>query len=88
VLALDGVGGFANSFIELGASAVVAPLWPVEDKAAVEATTSFYTEALKGKPFAKALTTIRKRAYEGSQPRDSFAAYCFYGDPLAVGVTN
>jgi CHAT domain-containing protein len=42
VLTLDGVGGFANSFIELDASAVIAPLWPVQDSAALDVTQTFY----------------------------------------------
>jgi CHAT domain len=81
VLALDGVGGFANSFIELGAAAVVAPLWPVQDKIALEVTRTFYTQALKGVPFAEVMQTIRRKAYD--EAIDSYAAYCFYGDPLA-----
>jgi hypothetical protein len=81
VLALDGIGGFANSFIELGASAVVAPLWPVQDTVALEVTQTFYTQALKGVPFADVMRTIRAKAYE--EGVDSYAAYCFYGDPLA-----
>jgi hypothetical protein len=81
VLALDGVGGFANSFIELGASAVVAPLWPVQDKAALDVTQTFYPRALKGVPFAAVMKEIRAKAYD--QAIDSYAAYCFYGDPMA-----
>src|SRR6266436_9584178 len=37
VLTLDGVGGFANSFIQMGASAVVAPLWAGQDMVARDA---------------------------------------------------
>jgi hypothetical protein len=84
VLALDGVGGFANSFIELGASAVVAPLWPVQDKIALEVTQTFYTQALAGVPFAEIMMQIRAQAYE--KAIDSYAAYCFYGDPMASAV--
>jgi hypothetical protein len=79
--ALDGVGGFANSFIELGASAVVAPLWAVQDGAAFEVTKTFYQNSLKGMPFAETMKQIRARAY--SEAVDSYAAYCFYGDPMA-----
>jgi hypothetical protein len=81
VLTLDGLGGFANSFIDLGASAVVAPLWPVQDKAALNVTKTFYRQALKGVPFAKIMKEIRTKAY--TQAIDSYAAYCFYGDPMA-----
>jgi hypothetical protein len=84
VSALVGVGGFAASFIELGASAVVAPLWSVQDKVAFDVTQTFYPQALKGVPFAKIMQQIRAKAY--SQAIDSYAAYCFYGDPLASTV--
>jgi hypothetical protein len=87
-LSLDGVGGFANAFIELNAAAVVAPLWAVEDVAAGLVTMSFYTDVLKGVPLAKALQRIRQRAYSEGATMDSFAAYCLYGDPLAVAVTE
>jgi len=82
VLTLDGVGGFANSFIELGASAVVAPLWPVQDAAALDVATQFYSEALTGTPLAEIMKNIRAKAYQ--QGIDSYAAYCFYGDPNAA----
>jgi CHAT domain-containing protein len=84
VVALDGVGGFANSFIELGASAVIAPLWPVQDKVALDVTQTFYPQALKGVPFAEVMKQIRAKAY--AQAVDSYAAYCFYGDPMAAAA--
>lgn len=86
VPALDGVGGFANSFIQLGASAVVAPLWAVQDKAAFCVTQTFYPQALKGVPFAKIMQQIRTKAYD--EAIDSYAAYCFYGDPMASATPN
>jgi hypothetical protein len=81
VLELDGVGGFANSFIEMGASAVIAPLWAVQDAIALDVTQTFYPQALQGVPFAQIMKQIRTKAY--TQAIDSYAAYCFYGDPLA-----
>jgi hypothetical protein len=84
---LDGVSGFATSFMRLQASAVVAPLWAVQGKAALDVTTRFYSAAFAGIPFARILQEIRKDAYTGEAPPDSYAAYCLYGDPLAVGVT-
>lgn len=79
--ALDGVGGFAHSFIQMGASAVIAPLWSVQDTVAVEVTKTFYPEALKGRAFGDIMKGIRGKAY--STAVDSYAAYCFYGDPMA-----
>jgi hypothetical protein len=82
--ALVGLGGFAKSFIEIGASAVIAPLWSVKDKFAYLIAREFY-ESLQDNPrtpFAEILRGIRAKAYkEGGQ--DTYAAYCFYGDPAA-----
>ncbi len=41
---LVGLGGFVASFIKLGATAVIAPLWSVEDSIAHEIATLFYQE--------------------------------------------
>ena len=81
---LVGVGGFGNAFIEIGSSGVVAPLWSVDDTIAHQVATEFYT-ATSSSPsaaFAEILRRIRGKAYSGSA-EDTWAAYCFYGDPLA-----
>jgi len=65
--ALVGVGGFGNSFVEIGASAVVAPLWSVDDKIAHKVATEFY-RAVVGSPtipFAEILRRIRAMAILG-----------------------
>jgi CHAT domain-containing protein len=85
---LAGVSGFATSFMKLNASGVIAPLWAVQDKAAFDVAKRFYKAILEGVPFASALQEIRKEAYRGEAPRDAYAAYCFYGDPLAVASTG
>ncbi|MBR0850727.1 CHAT domain-containing protein [Bradyrhizobium diazoefficiens] len=81
--ALVGVRGFASAFIELGAAAVIAPLWSVEDGAAHEVAKIFY-QAVKSEPdkaFSQVMAQIRSKAY--IEAKDTFAAYCFFGDPLA-----
>jgi hypothetical protein len=35
-------------------------------------------------PYAKSMQEIRKLAYAGQDPEDSYAAYCFYGAPKAA----
>ncbi|MGO7689956.1 CHAT domain-containing protein [Rhizobium ruizarguesonis] len=81
--ALIGPRGFAAQFIKLGALAVIAPLWSVEDSIAHEIALEFYlkAKARSGRPLAEIFQEIRKRAYQSG--RDSYAAYCFFGDPLA-----
>jgi hypothetical protein len=84
-----GVGGFAPTFIELGASCVVAPLWSVKDTFAHVVAEEFYRQVKSepGKPFAAILASIRAQAYKADGAEDTYAAYCFYGDPLATQYT-
>jgi hypothetical protein len=89
VPALVGLGGFAQAFLELGASVVVAPLWSVKDSVAAVVARTFY-EALRRQPpppLASILRDVRAKAYETgteTEGEDTYAAYCFYGDPFAV----
>ena len=77
-----------KSFIDLGASAVIAPLWSVKDTIAHQIAEDFYNrvKAEPDTPFAEILRTIRAKAYASETSEDTYAAYCFYGDPSAVGV--
>jgi hypothetical protein len=46
----------------------------------------FY-EALRAdpkRPLADVVRSIRSRAYRGYAPKDSYASYVFFGDPLAT----
>jgi hypothetical protein len=85
---LVGVGGFAATFAEMGACAVVAPLWSVKDTIAHEIAMDFYRKAkyAKSVPLAEVLRQQRAKAYDPAVAEDTYAAYCFYGDPLAVTV--
>jgi CHAT domain len=84
--ALVGLGGFATSFIELGASGVIAPLWSVKDKIAHHVAETFYNSVKSepGTPFAEIIRRLRAKAYESDSAEDTYAAYCFYGDPCAT----
>lgn len=84
--ALVGTGGFAARFTRLGARCVIAPIWSVKDVVAEQVARKFYEriQAEPWTPFAEILRDIRRLAYEGDDPEDSYAAYCFYGDPLAA----
>jgi len=81
---LIGTAGFAKSFIDLDASCVIGALWSVEDDAAHRVAIEFYKHVLTNPsiPFAEVLRDIRRRGYE-EDGDDSYAAYCFYGDPAA-----
>ncbi|HEY4564609.1 MAG TPA: CHAT domain-containing protein [Thermoanaerobaculia bacterium] len=86
VPALVGVGGFAEELMALGASGVIAPLWSVKDSIAHQVAVAFYQriEQEPQTPFAEILRDLRKRSYAEEGGEDTWAAYCFYGDPLAA----
>jgi serine/threonine protein kinase len=81
---LVGASGFAKSFIEIDASCVVGALWSVDDRTAHNVAVEFYEQILSNPtmPFAEALRRIRARGY-AAEGEDTYAAYCFYGDPAA-----
>jgi CHAT domain-containing protein len=83
---LVGAGGFAAEFIKAGARGIVAPLWSVKDSLAHGVAVEFYTAALAtpDRPFADILKDIRSKAYADDGGEDTYAAYCFYGDPLTA----
>ena len=85
-VALVGIGGFAKAFVDMGAAGVIAPLWSVRDGLAFDVAKRFY-DAIGHEPapaFADILRTIRKLAYDPDTGEDTYAAYCFYGDPAAA----
>ena len=81
---LIGTSGFAKSFIDIDASCVVGALWSVDDRVAHAVAVEFYEQVLSEPPvpFAEALRRLRARGYTADGD-DSYAAYCFYGDPAA-----
>lgn len=85
--ALLGTDGFASLFIRLGAAAVIAPLWAVDDSVAHTIAAEFYTRLKEQKSIrpAEILSELRTRAFKGdTKGTDTYAAYCFYGDPLTT----
>lgn len=84
VPSLAGGAGFPRSFGDMGAKAIIAPLWSVDDKLASKIALELYEEALKpkAKSLAEIFQRIRKRGYE-EKDADTYAAYCFFGDPHA-----
>jgi hypothetical protein len=85
VPSLGGLAGFPYAFAMIGARAVIAPLWPVDDTLAHEVAQEIYETALEpsAPPIAEIMRAIRERAY-AKPDADTYAAYCFYGDPLAT----
>jgi hypothetical protein len=82
-------GGFAKGFTDLGARAVIAPLWDVKDTIAYQIAEEFYRKvrANPRTPFGEILSRIRAKAYD-SGAEDTYAAYCFYGDPVLAAEVS
>ncbi|MGE0879869.1 MAG: CHAT domain-containing protein [Acidimicrobiia bacterium] len=79
---LGDYAGLAAAFLAVGASAVIAPLWSIDDGIARELALRFYDAALNGEPLAELLR--RERAKIVDDPATSSAtllAYQFYGHP-------
>ncbi|MGD0129444.1 MAG: CHAT domain-containing protein [Terriglobia bacterium] len=86
--ALLGTGGFADSFIRLDASGIIAALWGVNDTIASKVAQAFYDQLREKKRVrcAEFFRDVRKLAYDRKTGEDTYAAYCFYGDPWAEVV--
>lgn len=80
-----GGSGFPMAFSELGARAVIAPLWPVSKLNAPKVAKELYERAFAAKdtPLAAIVAELRERAFTEPEFDDSWAAYCFFGDPCA-----
>jgi hypothetical protein len=81
---LSSPSGFAASLVGAKCGAVIAPLWSVDDEIAHQVAVTFYENVKKtpDKPFAEIIRDLRAKAYQDGG-EDTYAAYCFYGHPLA-----
>ncbi|MGH7302052.1 MAG: CHAT domain-containing protein, partial [Candidatus Rokuibacteriota bacterium] len=71
----------AVQFIRMGARAVVAAGWAVDDAAARTFAEIFYQEMFAGAPFGKAVGRARTRVFEQHGSQNTWGAYQCYGDP-------
>jgi CHAT domain-containing protein len=80
---LGGGAGFPLVLTNLGARAVIAPLWPVAQSVAAEVAVQLYEGAAREpeRTLADLLRDQRRRSYEEEPFEDSYASYCLFGDP-------
>ena len=72
----------ATQFIRIGAKAVIAAGWAVDDSAANTFATTFYQAMLdRGVTFMDAVKEARKQTYVAHPYTNSWGAYQAYGDP-------
>ncbi len=70
----------ATAFIEMGAKAVIAAGWRVDDQAASTFAHSFYQEMLGGEVFGDAVRLAREATYLMYPASNTWGAYQAYGD--------
>jgi hypothetical protein len=81
-MALTGIGGWANRFVEAGAGAFIGAYWSVYDEAAYTFATEVYTRLLKGVPVGRAVRDARLAIRKAGDP--TWLAYTVFADPLAT----
>jgi hypothetical protein len=79
---LGDYAGLAESFLFAGASAVVAPLWSIDDGAASALAERFYAKAFAGEAVAEIVRAERAAFGMGDDPNSStLVAFQFFGHP-------
>jgi len=74
--------GLAAAFLSAGASAVVAPLWSIDDQLARQIAARFYDRALRGDPPAEIMRTERAAFMDDAATVSStYMAYQYFGHP-------
>ena len=81
-MALTGIGGWANRFVEAGAGAFIGAYWSVYDEAAYAFATEVYTRLLDGVPVGQAVRDARIAIRQAGDP--TWLAYTVFADPLAT----
>jgi CHAT domain-containing protein len=82
----EGVAGLARAFFHAGARAVVASLWPVEDRATRDLMVRFYRRLSQGSPSTAALAAAQAelaggRAGDAWRHPYYWAGFLLLGDP-------
>jgi CHAT domain len=80
---LGDYAGIAANFLKAGASAVIAPLWAIDDATARSIALDFYQKVLlQGVPPAETLRLVRAGFQSKSVKQSStYLAYQYFGDP-------
>jgi CHAT domain-containing protein/tetratricopeptide (TPR) repeat protein len=89
ILGGEGAQSLARAFVQAGAGAVLASLWPLEDQEASILFSSFAGALGRGQSAAAALSTAQRAAIDAGLPPASWAGLVILGDgdlgPLPAG---
>jgi CHAT domain-containing protein len=80
----QGFVGFAGPLLERGASGCVVTLWSISNSSASKFASSFYREALEGRPVGQALRSARLQCWEEQRDILTSLAYVLFGDPNTI----
>lgn len=80
-MGLTGIGGWAQKFLEVGASGFIGAYWSIYDKAAYQFANKFYEGMLAGETVAKAAQEARRVIKDTGDP--TWLAYTVYAYPSA-----
>lgn len=73
-----------TQLIQMGARAVIAAGWAVDDEAARLFAETFYSRMLEGIPFGEAVRAARSLLFEKHGDLNTWGAYQCYGDPAYI----
>jgi CHAT domain-containing protein len=77
--------GVAAAFVRAGASAVIAPLWKIDDEIAMQIAFDFYAAAAKGEPLSEILRKAREPFIKNFETKSAtWMAYQLFGHPSFV----
>jgi hypothetical protein len=71
----------SNQFLSMGANAVVAAGWAIEDAAAIAFASELYSAMLAGVSFGNAVYTARRKTFKDYPDTNTWGSYQCYGDP-------
>jgi hypothetical protein len=78
---LGDYGGLVSGFLYAGASAVIAPIWKIDDRIARDIALRFYGEVLDGERPAEHLRRERALFTGADGQSGTYLAYQFFGHP-------
>jgi CHAT domain-containing protein len=85
---LGRVDGWAERFLEFGASAFIGASWEIADDLAADFATGVYDALRGGATLAAAVRTARTSVRASKPDNSTWLAYCLYGHPNATVVVR
>ena len=76
---LTGIGGWAQQFLDAGASSFIGSLWSISDQTALRFSQELYSRILNGAVLGEAVREARIACRQRGDP--SWLAYTLYGRP-------